>query len=104
MTGHFDPGQRIANLVLIGLLLVLAISGAGLVVVTGGPVFVWLARAHRWATYAVTPVLLGHILVASGLLPGYRGVWRAMHLGGRLPSRVARRLWPATLEPTDRRR
>jgi formate dehydrogenase subunit gamma len=96
--GHFDPGQRIANLVLVGLLLVLVGSGLGLMAVTGGPAFVWLSKIHRWATYAVTPVLLGHILIASGVLPGYRGVWRAMHLGGRLPRAVARRLWPATVD------
>jgi formate dehydrogenase subunit gamma len=96
--GHFDPGQRIMNLGVVFLLLVLVGSGAALTQVAGGPAFVWLARLHRWATYAVTPVLLGHILVASGVLPGYRGVWRAMHFGGRLPARVARRLWPAWLD------
>jgi len=32
------------------------------------------------------------------VLPGYRGVWRSMHLGGRLHADVARRLWPAWLE------
>jgi formate dehydrogenase subunit gamma len=53
--------------------------------------------AHRWATYLITPVLLGHILIAAGVLPGYRGVARSMHLGGRLPVEVARRLWPGWL-------
>lgn len=96
--GHFDPGQRIANLVLLSLLLILVASGLGLMAVAGGPMFVWLARLHRWSTYAVTPVLLGHIVIASGVLPGYRGVWRAMHLGGRLRADVARRLWPATVD------
>jgi cytochrome b subunit of formate dehydrogenase len=100
--GHFDPGQRIMNLVVVVLLLVLVGSGVGLTQVVGGPAFVWMARLHRWATYAVTPVLAGHILVASGVLPGYRGVWRAMHLGGRLPARVARRLWPVWLDERGR--
>jgi formate dehydrogenase subunit gamma len=36
--------------------------------------------------------------VAAGVLPGYRGVWRSMHLGGHLDIRVARRLWPAWAE------
>jgi formate dehydrogenase subunit gamma len=99
--GHFDPGQRVMNLAVVVLLLVLAGTGAGLTQVAGGPAFVWLDRVHRWATYAVTPLLLGHILVASGVLPGYRGVWRAMHLGGRLPARVARRLWPAWLDERE---
>lgn len=102
--GHFDPGQRIMNLAVLVLLLVLVGSGVGLTQVVGGPAFVWLARLHKWATYAVTPVLLGHILVASGALPGYRGVWRAMHLGGRLPARVARRLWPRWLDEHERGR
>jgi formate dehydrogenase subunit gamma len=57
--------------------------------------FVVLAQVHKWTTYVVTALILGHVLVASGILPGYRGVWRSMHLGGRLDARVARRLWPA---------
>lgn len=61
------------------------------------------ARAERliaWtlsALYVITPLIAGHIVVASGILPGYRGVWRSMHLGGRLDRRVAQRLWPAWL-------
>jgi formate dehydrogenase subunit gamma len=95
--GHFDPGQRIANAVIVLLLAVLVGSGAGLVVITGGPGFVWLSQIHRWSTYALTPVLLGHILIASGLLPGYRGVARSMHLGGKLRADVAKRVWPGWL-------
>jgi Prokaryotic cytochrome b561 len=37
-------------------------------------------------------------LIASGVLPGYRGVARAMHLGGRPSIEVARRVWPAWAE------
>jgi cytochrome b subunit of formate dehydrogenase len=48
--GHFDPGQRIMNLVVVVLLLVLVGSGVGLTQVVGGPAFVWLARLHRWVT------------------------------------------------------
>jgi cytochrome b subunit of formate dehydrogenase len=95
--GHFDPGQRIANLVMIVLLAVLVGSGVGLVTVSGGPAFVWYHRLHEWSTYAFTPVIVGHILIASGVLPGYRGIWRAMHLGGRLRRRDAARVWPRWL-------
>lgn len=95
--GHFDPGQRIANLVMLLLLVVLVGSGIGLVTVSGGPAFVWYHRLHEWSTYAFTPVVLGHILIASGILPGYRGVWRAMHLGGHLRQRDAARVWPQWL-------
>jgi formate dehydrogenase subunit gamma len=77
--GHFDPGQRIANIVLVLSLAVLVGSGVGLALVTGGPSFVVLRQVHRWATFIVTPVLIGHIVIASGILPGYRGVARAMH-------------------------
>jgi hypothetical protein len=31
-------------------------------------------------------------------------VWRAMHLGGKLRTRVARRLWPAWLDRERDRR
>jgi cytochrome b subunit of formate dehydrogenase len=95
--GHFDPGQRIFNVVMTLLLLVLLLSGLGLVTVHGGPAFVWMARVHKWSTYVATPMIAGHVVVASGILPGYRGVWRSMHLGGRLDRSVALRLWPAWL-------
>src|SRR5690606_30867477 len=77
------------------------ISGIGLWGVSGGPAFVWYRRIHLWSTYLLTPVLAGHILIASGVLPGYRGVWRAMHLGGRLRRRDAARVWPGWLERHD---
>jgi A/G-specific adenine glycosylase len=48
-----------------------------------------------WTAIAITPVLLGHIVIAAGVLPGYRGVWRSMHLGGRLRKDTADRVWPA---------
>lgn len=95
--GHFDPGQRIANLAMILLLVALIVSGIGLVTVSGGPAFVWFGRIHRWATYLLTPIVIGHILIASGVLPGYRGVWRSMHFGGRLHERDAGRVWPVWL-------
>lgn len=96
--GDYDPGQRVANLLLAGGLLVLVVSGVALALLHGGPAFVWFHRAHVWATYVVTVMAVGHVAVASGVLPGYRGAWRAMHLGGRTPTAVARRLWPAWLE------
>jgi formate dehydrogenase subunit gamma len=92
--GRYDPGQRIANLVLVATLLALVVSGIGLVLVSGGPAFVWFLQVHRWSTYVVTPVVVGHVIIASGVLPGYRGVWRAMHLGGHLRRRDSERIWP----------
>jgi formate dehydrogenase subunit gamma len=82
-------------------------SGIGLTLLHGGPVFARLHQIHCWSTFAITPVIAGHLLVVSGLLPGYRGVWRAMHLGGRASASTARRLWPAwtehaTTEPSPR--
>lgn len=99
--GHFDPGQRVANVILVVLFALLIGSGVGLAAVAGGPSFVWLTRIHRWSTYALTPVLTGHILIAAGILPGYRGVARAMHFGGRLRADVARRLWPGWFSRHD---
>ncbi|MBF8184378.1 cytochrome b/b6 domain-containing protein [Nonomuraea sp. K274] len=92
--GHFDPGQRLINLMLAGGLLVLAGTGAGMASLHGGPVFALLAQVHVWTTQLITWLIAGHIAVASGVLPGYRGVWRSMHLGGRLDRSVAFRLWP----------
>jgi cytochrome b subunit of formate dehydrogenase len=92
--GHFDPGQRLANMAIVGLLLALIGSGVGLVLLHAGPLFAVLAWVHRAATIAFTLVIAGHILIAAGILPGYHGVWRSMHLGGHLPVAVARRVWP----------
>jgi formate dehydrogenase subunit gamma len=96
--GHFDPGQRIANVVIAGGLLTLVVTGIGLVRVHGGSSFVWFLRIHEWTTFVLTPVIAGHILIALGVLPGYRGVWRSMHFGGRVSHTTARRLWPAWVE------
>lgn len=96
--GHFDPGQRVANVLIVGSLLVLTGTGLVMTVLHGGPVFAWMAKVHKWATFLLTPLLLGHVLIALGLLPGYRGVWRAMHLGGRVPETTAERVWPGWTE------
>ncbi len=93
--GRYDPGQRVLNIVMMLGLAILVVSGVGLAMLHGGPVFAVLAQIHRITTYPVTVLLAGHVLVAAGVLPGYRGVWRSMHLGGRLRRDVARRLWPA---------
>src|SRR5262245_11644176 len=89
--GHFDPGQRVVNVALVSGLVLLIASGVGLSVVTGGPAFVWLRQVHSWTTVIVTPLIAGHVLIAIGVLTGYRGVWRSMHLGGRVPLDTARR-------------
>jgi formate dehydrogenase subunit gamma len=98
--GHFDPGQRLANIAIVGLLVVLIGTGIGLVFAPAGPVFAVMAVTHRVGTIAFTIVIAGHILIAVGILPGYWGVWRSMHLGGRLHLDTARRVWPGW---TDRR-
>jgi cytochrome b subunit of formate dehydrogenase len=96
--GRFDPGQRIANVAIVVLLVLLVGSGIGLILVEAGPLFAMMAFIHRVSTIAFTITIAGHILVAAGILPGYRGVWRSMHLGGRLPIDLARRLWPGWTE------
>jgi formate dehydrogenase subunit gamma len=102
--GHFDPGQRLANVGFVVTLGTLIGTGIALAELHGGPAFVWLVRVHRWSAVALTVLVVGHVLVASGLLPGYRGAWRAMHLGGRVPAATADRLWPedSTLDRSAR--
>jgi formate dehydrogenase subunit gamma len=103
--GHFDPGQRVFNLMLVLTFLVLGVTG----IVMGMPerflpsVFGWSLRIHKLATWVLIGLVAGHLLLASGLLPGYRGVWRAMHLGGRVPAATARRLWPLWSTAPQRR-
>jgi cytochrome b subunit of formate dehydrogenase len=96
--GHFDPGQRLANLAMVAAFVAVTASGIAMALLHGGPAFVWLVPMHEWSTYVLIPLVVGHILIASGVLPGYRGVWRSMHLGGRLDVSVARRLWPGWLD------
>jgi formate dehydrogenase subunit gamma len=102
--GHFDPGQRVFNLLLLLALLVLGATG----VVMGMPerflpaVYGWSLRIHELATWVLLGLVTGHLLLASGALPGYRGVWRAMHLGGRVPAATARHLWPAWAAAPER--
>jgi cytochrome b subunit of formate dehydrogenase len=96
--GRFDPGQRVANIAMVLCLLTVTASGIAMALMHGGPAFVWLVPVHRWSTYLLIPLLGGHVLIASGVLPGYRGVWRSMHLGGRLNALVAHRLWPGWTE------
>lgn len=94
--GHFDPGQRLANLAFVATLGTLAVTGVAMTTLSGGPTFAAMVRVHRGATYVLTVLVVGHVLVTSGLLPGYRGVWRAMFGSGRVPDRAVRRLWPAS--------
>jgi cytochrome b subunit of formate dehydrogenase len=102
--GHFDPGQRLANIAIVGLLVVLVVTGVVMVFVKTGPVFAVMALLHRLGTIAFTVVIVGHIVVAAGVLPGYRGAWRSMHLGGKLRLDTARRLWPGWTERQSSRR
>jgi len=96
--GTWDPGQRIANLVIVVGLLVLIVTGVGLTTLHGGHAFAVMAKIHKWTALVLTLVLLGHVVIAAGVLPGYKGVWRSMHLGGRLRKDTAERVWPAWIE------
>jgi cytochrome b subunit of formate dehydrogenase len=101
--GHFDPGQRIANVLFVVTLVALIVSGVAMINLSGGPTFIWMLRIHRYATYVLTGLVIGHVVIAVGLLPGYRGAWRSMHLGGRTPRATARRLWPRSVDEAPSR-
>ncbi|HEX6419084.1 MAG TPA: cytochrome b/b6 domain-containing protein [Acidimicrobiales bacterium] len=94
-TGHFDPGQRLANVAFVATLGTLIVTGVAMTTLSGGPTFATMVRVHRGATYVLTGLVAGHLLIVSGLLPGYRGVWRAMVGARGVPAATARRLWPA---------
>ena len=96
--GHFDPGQRLANIAFVVTFGLLVVTGVGLTTIHGGHDFVLLDRVHRGATYALTGLVVVHVLLAIGVLPGYRDAWRSMHLRGRTPAATAQRLWPASVE------
>lgn len=98
--GDFDPGQRLFNLLVVGSLVALSTTG----VLMSFPqafvptVFAWSVRVHRGATWALAAGVGGHVIVASGVLSAYRGVWRAMHRDGRVDRRLAETLWPRWVE------
>lgn len=94
--GHFDPGQRLANVAFVATLATLIGSGVALTTLSGGSTFATMVRVHRAATVVLTALVIGHLVVVSGLLPGYRGAWRAMVGRGRVRAGTARRLWPST--------
>ena len=96
--GHFDPGQRVANVLIVGWLTVLTVTGIAMTIIHGGSTFAWLAKVHRFGAYVFTALIAGHMLIAAGFLPGYRGVWRAIHLGGKVSLATARRIWPGWSE------
>jgi formate dehydrogenase subunit gamma len=93
--GHFDPGQRLANVAFVGSFATVVVSGVALTTLSGGSTFATMVRVHRGATYVLTAVVVGHLVLVSGILPGYRGAWRAMVGRGRVRRGTARRLWPA---------
>jgi cytochrome b subunit of formate dehydrogenase len=93
-SGHFDPDQRLANIVIVVLLAVVVITGLGAIDWWSSGLWAAMFGVHRWASYAMTPVLLGHIVVAAGILPGYRAC------GGRCTSAVdCPSAWPAASGP-----
>jgi formate dehydrogenase subunit gamma len=104
--GHFDPGQRVLNLVIVAAFLVLAATGMVMTVprLVVPAAFGISLRLHRAATWLLTASVAGHLVVASGVLPSYRGVWRAMHRGGRVREDLARTLWPRWAEQENRDR
>jgi cytochrome b subunit of formate dehydrogenase len=101
--GHFDPGQRLLNVALVGALGTVIVSGVLLTTLSGGQTFATMVRVHRGSTYVLTGLVVGHLVVTLGILPGYRGVWRAMHWRGRVAEATARRLWPATVPAPSNR-
>jgi cytochrome b subunit of formate dehydrogenase len=98
---HFDPGQRLANIAFVVTIGTLVGTGIGMTTLHGGSTFAQLVRLHRAATWVLAVLVVGHVLLAIGILPGYRGAWRSMHFGGRTPIATVRRLWPADEPPHD---
>ncbi|MGH2651690.1 MAG: cytochrome b/b6 domain-containing protein [Actinomycetota bacterium] len=104
--GHFDPGQRVFNVLVVTSLLVLASTGAVMSFPQRflPPLFAASLRIHRAATWVLGIAVAGHLVVASGVLPGYRGVWRAMHRDGRVPAALGELLWPKWARRQERGR
>jgi cytochrome b subunit of formate dehydrogenase len=104
--GHFDPGQRVLNVVIVMAFLVLSATGVVMTVprLVVPAAFGFSLRLHRAAMWVLGGAVAGHLVVALGVLPSYRGVWRAMHWGGRVRGDLARTLWPRWAEDASDRR
>ncbi|MGH2404355.1 MAG: cytochrome b/b6 domain-containing protein [bacterium] len=104
--GHFDPGQRALNIAFVAAFIALSVTG----LLMAFPdrfqpfVFAWSLRVHRIATLVFVGLAMAHIVVASGLLPAYRGTWRAMWGSGRVDRSLAQRLWPGWAERAEAER
>lgn len=103
--GHFDPGQRVLNCLILLSFMALSVSG----IIMSFPqrltptAFAVSFKIHVVATVVLAASVAGHVLVASGLLSAYRGVWRAMHGGGRVSAKLATKLWPVWAEEQEGR-
>ena len=45
--GHFDPGQRLANVAFVGAFATVVVSGVALTTLSGGSTFATMVRVHR---------------------------------------------------------
>lgn len=101
--GHFDPGQRVVFIGIIGSVAILGATGVYIYVAPAFPTLImaWTLRFHTVSGWVLVVCVVVHILAGSGVLPTHRGVARAMFGSGRVDQALADRLWPAWAQDQD---
>ncbi|MCK8824804.1 formate dehydrogenase subunit gamma [Fuchsiella alkaliacetigena] len=100
--GRYNPGQKFAGWLIIGVALMLV--GSGIVRVffihEFSPSFLVniFSLAHRVSMAILGFVLIGHIFLGAGIFKPYRGMWRAMFGDGTLKTEFAKKHWPRWVE------
>lgn len=110
--GRFDPAQRIAFLGILTCCALLAASGVYMYWLPdwGRTLFVIVINTHVYAAWVLIVLLMLHVTAGLGLPRTHRGLARAMFGDGKVPARLARKLWPgwtrrqalASVDPADK--
>lgn len=99
-----NAGQKLMGGLLIVSSLLMAVSGFLRLLGHRLPP-VMLIRAQYIHQITFLPfflLLLGHVIVGSGIHPKYKGIWRSMLGGGSIRTSLVREHWPVWLQEVER--
>ncbi len=98
--GKHNSGQKFNGSMTIGLCVALAVSGIIWIFfpnISFGNMDV-LGLSHRIAALTLFFMLGGHVFLGSGAFKPYRGMARTMFGDGKVPEKLAKKIWPAWVD------